>query len=106
MRRLFLPLLFLLIGCGPSARKMTRINLGMTKAEVIQTIGQPVSVSAIEGVEYLNYRLTEESEGYYGAFAYPYFVRIKNGIVDAYGRLGDFDSTKPNRSQVDLNINK
>jgi hypothetical protein len=37
-----------------------------------------------------------------------YYVRLKAGVVDAYGRVGDFDSTKiPETKQtIDVNINK
>ena len=30
-----------------------------------------------------------------------YFVRLKNGVVESYGKVGDFDSTKT----PELNIN-
>ena len=37
-----------------------------------------------------------------------YFVRFKNGLVESYGKMGDFDSTKvpETKTTVDLNINK
>lgn len=82
-----------LIGCA-TAHKINQVNVGMTKNEVIAVMGQPVSVSATEGVEYLNYRLSETDDNAFYGITTPYYVRIKNGKVDAFGRHGDFDSTK------------
>lgn len=102
--------LFIFTGCA-TAYKMNDISLGMTKQEVIHILGRPNSTSAISGVEYLSYTLTEPCPhglgGCYGP-ARLYFVRIINGRVDAYGLKGDFDSTKTpvTRSNIDLNINK
>lgn len=79
----------------------------MSKQEVIQYLGQPVSTSAASGVEYLNYRFSETDDHAFYGVTTPYFVRIVGGKVESYGRLGDFDSTKPKeiKSTVDLNIN-
>ena len=57
----------------------------MTKAEVVEAMGPPQSTSAKPEVEYLNYRL---SSG--GMFADDYYVRLRNGKVDAFGTVGDF----------------
>src|SRR5665213_367646 len=82
-----------LFGCA-TAGQMNRLSLGMTKQQVIDVMGTPHSVAAHENTEYLNYFLTEdETKAYYGTTT-PYFVRLINGKVDAYGRRGDFDSSK------------
>ena len=93
----------LMTGCATTANKMNSVHIGMTKQEVISVLGPPTSTSAKEGVEYLNYNLFEPVYG-----INPYFVRIINEKVDSYGRLGDFDSTKPpeTKSTIDLNIKK
>ncbi|MGG5890719.1 hypothetical protein ACLF3G_26850 [Falsiroseomonas sp. HC035] len=56
----------------------------MTKADVIRTLGAPVSTAAQSGNELLQYRL------YAGATANPwyqdYFVALQNGRVVAYGQ--------------------
>lgn len=103
---LFLILPVLLIGCA-TAHKMNNISLGMTKQEVIQKLGRPVSTSAQSGVEYLNYRFAETDDDYFDGNYSPYYVRIVEGKVESYGRLGDFDSTQAPESKttVDLNIN-
>jgi hypothetical protein len=93
--------LLLLTGCV-SAQKLNRVSLNMTKAEVIRQIGSPVSTSAKDNVEYLNYKWREGP--YPSLYKYPYFVRLRDGKVDAYGRTGDFDSTK--EETLNVNVNK
>lgn len=83
----------LLFGCA-TAHKINKVRIGMTKAEVIAVMGHPVSVSAKEETVYLNYKLSETSEEAFHGLSTPYYIRILNGRVDAFGRLGDFDSTK------------
>jgi len=86
---------------------MNNINLGMTKQNVIKSLGRPVSTSAQGGAEYLNYKFAETSDDdFYGHYS-DYYVRIVDGKVESYGRLGDFDSTKvpEKKSTIDLNIN-
>ncbi len=77
-------------GLGQHSSKFNKVSLGMSKAEVIDAIGKPQSTSAKDGVEYLTYNVYEVVFGQY----VPYFVRIKNGKVESYGKMGDFDSTK------------
>lgn len=98
-------LALLLIGCATS-HKMNSVSVGMTKRQVMEALGPPVSTSATQGVEYLNYRFSETSDHAFYGVTTPYFVRIIDGKVDAYGRLGDFDSTKPRetKSTIDLNV--
>jgi hypothetical protein len=101
---LFLVLPILLVGCA-TAHKMNSISLGMTKQQVIQTLGRPVSTSAHSGVEYLNYRFAETGDDdFYGIYK-PYYVRIVDGKVESYGRLGDFDSTKVPETKTTLDVN-
>ena len=94
-----------LVGCV-TAQKMNKLNLGMTKAEVIKVMGNPTSISAKGNTEYLNYRLKETTDMY--EWGTMYFIRIIDGKVDSYGRLGDFDSTKvpESKATIDLNIEK
>jgi len=111
MRTLLLALVFIVSGCAAiwptNARKINNVSLGMTKTEVIQVMGAPDSTSAKEGIEYLNYILLESPDGIIG-YHQAYFVRIIGGKVEAYGRSGDFDSTKApeNKLTIDLNTNK
>jgi len=80
-------------GCA-TASKISKVKIGMTKEEVITVMGKPASVSAQGRTEYLNYSLSEtDDEAFYG-ITRPYYVRLIDGRVDSFGRLGDFDSTK------------
>jgi hypothetical protein len=92
----FLVALVSLTGCpGTSFWKprLDRIHVGMTREEVIDVLGKPGEVSASGGAEYLKYGWDDPVDGRVGAARW-YFVRLVNGKVDAYGRVGDFDSTK------------
>ncbi|MGA7876340.1 MAG: hypothetical protein WCA08_11820 [Desulfoferrobacter sp.] len=86
MKKLLTVALFVLftLGCASSSR-MNNVNIGMTKQEVITAAGKPTSTSAKGDVEYLNYRLYRG-----GLMTEDYYVRLKEGKVNAFGRAGDF----------------
>jgi len=87
---------------------MNKLSLGMTKSQVIEAMGNPDSTSAQGGAEYLKYNLWRDFwDRRPGDYSDGYFVRLMNGKVESYGRMGDFDSTKvPETKQtIDLNIN-
>jgi hypothetical protein len=48
------------------------------------------------------YRLTYNADPW---SARDYFVRLVGGNVDAYGQVGDFDSTKDPKMKIDLDAN-
>lgn len=75
----------ILYGCAASPQKMNNLQLGMSKTEVIDTMGNPVSTSARQDVEYLKYRFRSD-----GLFTSEYYVKLQNGKVDSFGRVGDF----------------
>ena len=54
-------LLFLVVfdlyGCQTPASKINAVHIGMSKAEVFAVMGPPVSVTADQTAEYLNYSL-------------------------------------------------
>ncbi|MFZ0242645.1 MAG: hypothetical protein WAL90_13445 [Desulfobacterales bacterium] len=77
--------LVLLWGCAGSAKKMNNLQVGMTRADVIEALGPPDSTSANLYVEYLKYGFCSE-----GLISAPYYVKLQDGIVTAYGRYGDF----------------
>lgn len=83
----------LLAGCA-TANKISGVQLGMTKNDVIRVMGTPTSISAQGGSEYLNYALSETDDDAFRGWTKPYYVRLINGKVESYGRTGDFDSTK------------
>ena len=106
MKRLSVLLVLIFVSGCATAHKISKVQLGMTKNEVIQVMGPPDSISAKGNIEYLNYQLQE-----FGIdnrlITRPYYVRILEGRVDSFGRLGDFDSTqKPTvRLETEENIN-
>jgi len=90
----------MLFGCA-TAHKIGQIELGMAKSEVTQILGTPLSFSAQDRTEYLNYKLVEK--GWPSTecnITTPYYVRLVDGKVESYGRTGDFDSTKDPRKII------
>ncbi len=83
--------LYLLAGCA-TAHKMNRIDLGMSKEEVIQKIGRPVSVGATQDFSFFYYKFYETAKDDFQGIKTPYYVRFKQGKVDAYGRSGGSES--------------
>jgi hypothetical protein len=86
----------------------------MDKNQVLGVMGAPDSSSATEGSEYLLYRLKRKrspdetlvciiSDSPCGAQVDDFFVRLAGGVVDAYGRVGDFDSTQIPEATVNIN---
>jgi SmpA / OmlA family len=106
--RYVMVLLFLsltvLAGCATFSEKMNELSIGMTKEQVIEVLGQPASTSAKDNLQYMKYKFRRDNQ----LLPPQHFVRLVDGKVDAYGRIGDFDSTKPleTRSTIDLNIQK
>jgi len=104
MKKLLVLLVVVLMvgGCVTMASKINTVSLGMTKQEVIARLGDPDSMSAIKDIEYMNYTFRESLA--LGTFPEKYFVRLRNGKVDAYGRHGDFGTTEIPKTVVDLNV--
>jgi outer membrane protein assembly factor BamE (lipoprotein component of BamABCDE complex) len=104
MRTLLVCLAALVAGCTTSSETMAELSVGMTKSEVIKLMGKPDSVSAQNGVEYLTYTLRTETSFTKNTWGYQgqYFVRVINGRVDSYGKVGDFDSTKDPTINVNI----
>jgi hypothetical protein len=73
----------LLFGC---ASKMNDVRLGMTREEVVGAVGSPSSTSEMGNTTYLKYQLCSD-----WIFTDRYFVRLTDGKVDAFGRVGDFN---------------
>ena len=77
----------LVLGCAGSAKKINNLNIGMTKAEVIEVMGEPNYTSAANDIEILSYKLTSNSP-----YSDTYIVRIVNGKVDRFGKEGSLRS--------------
>ena len=86
----------LLVGCASTkSLNFSTISIGMNKQQVITLKGEPFRVAAMDGLEYFIYRgFDKELFKPKGFMVYEAFIRFKDGKVDAYGRLDDFDSTR------------
>jgi len=99
----------LLVGCAGTESRVNAISLGMSKAQVMQILGQPKSTRASAGVEYLVYDLKQSVDaGSCAAWSWSlvlipvectrkkieYFVQFKGGVATAYGEIGDFVPTQ------------
>lgn len=90
-------------GCATFSTKMNEISVGMKKSQVIQIMGNPVSTSAQGKREYLAYRLFEDM---WSTVPSEYYVRLENGIVESYGKMGDFDSANVPEQKVTIDLNQ
>lgn len=91
-----------LAGCAPTTLdKMNNVSIGMDKQQVISAMGSPTETRAAEGVEYLVYHLRTHTD--IRRAKKPYFVKLQNGQVTAYGEIGDFGSTQTPESTVNIN---
>lgn len=97
----------------------------MTRQEVTKILGTADETRAANGVEYMMYELNKELGvgemiGCVGGglltfgilFGSPlcgsandYFVKLTDGRVNAYGRVGDFGSTQTPESTININGN-
>jgi hypothetical protein len=71
-----------LVGCV-GVHNTAALRIGMTREEAIAAMGYPASVGAQGNFEYLNYTMSD-SNGL-GTMMRPYYVRLVDGRVDAFG---------------------
>lgn len=93
-----------LLGCAATPEKMVELQMGINRAQVVQIMGSPTSVSSINESEYLNYNLCVNHCA--GPIPYrqfrPFYVRLINGKVESFGEKGDFDSTKTPTTRIEI----
>lgn len=88
MRITFFSAVLVLAGCQAmvygTASDFEKVSLGMTKAQVIETLGAPVSVAgdADKGEEYLIYKRMKHA---ISEWPRTYAVTIRDGKVVKYG---------------------
>lgn len=96
----------LLSGCMAAvfgtADQLNQLSVGMSKEEVLKKLGPPKSTAAAEGIEYMQYRWVKTVIAADGNFPEDYYVGIKNGRVDSFGRRGDFDTTKLPTRRIEI----
>jgi hypothetical protein len=76
---------------------MNSVAPGMTKQQVIDVMGEPVSTTVTYTNEYLNFALAEGcriSMPMIRCALTPYYVRFINGKVETFGRSADFGVQK------------
>jgi outer membrane protein assembly factor BamE (lipoprotein component of BamABCDE complex) len=68
-----------------NANRFAALRIGMTKEEAVKAMGTPTSVAAQGNYEYLNYSVTEANP--YGSLTVmrPYYIRLLDGKVEAFG---------------------
>lgn len=97
MKKVILGLILLILtACSSVPTNFNKLALGMSREKVISLMGNPDSISAMEGVEYLTYQTAANR------FNLPYFVRIIDGKVNAFGQKGDFNSASTSAQNVNI----
>lgn len=78
-----LGLAVLVTGCASRAVKITRVENGMTREQVVDLLGSPDGTRVRGNSEYLTYYLVlDQANG-----EQPYVVRLVDGEVDRVGRF-------------------
>lgn len=73
----------------------------MTKHQTIEQLGEPESVAVQGDSEYYEY------VSWWGLSMNEYqiwYVRFIDGVVESFGRKGDFDSTKDDTQNINIQI--
>jgi hypothetical protein len=76
-------------GCASSSAKLNQLSLGMSREEVVKTLGRPHAVSAQGDIEFLTYNLINKGVGDMKEFV----VRIQKGSVESFGERVNFGSS-------------
>jgi hypothetical protein len=89
---MFLSVAFLFGCAGAGSYQRTKnLKIGMTKQEVLETVGVPDSISASRisdtgNIEYLKYTIIK------GLFSTDdYYIKLVDGKVESYGERGEFN---------------
>jgi hypothetical protein len=83
---------------------MNKLSLGMTKQEVIDAIGEPDSTSAQGNQEDLTYIEKAVDPNTWMYIMVPCSVRLINGIVQSYGKAGDYERASQPARKYDINV--
>lgn len=101
---LFILFCLSLVGCVATTSKTVKLQLGMTKPEVIKVMGNPTSVKAKESIETLEYLLYPTWSPSIYDQKQQYWVILRDGRVIQYGNAGDFGSALPEKKEYDIKI--
>ncbi len=94
-------LVFLLLSAcvnhlGQMSSKIMNVQLGMDAGELIQVMGKPTSVSALENVKIYNYKLYTTTSTAVMGTPEDFYVIFRDGVVSAYGGIGVLSALQDN----------
>ena len=76
-------------GCATSSARLNKLSLGMSRDEVVKTLGRPHAVTAQGDVEFLSYNLLNKGVGDMKEFV----VRLEQGSVESFGERPSFGTS-------------
>ncbi len=109
----------MLVACGvlPPApnlevlKRSNNLSIGMSKSEVLAVMGNPEATRATGNREYLTYfwdgQQCIRDGGLLGCLQFqqfPFLARLVDGKLDAYGDPADFDLSKEDKLNIDLDV--
>lgn len=96
----------LLAGCTTTIHRVNKLNLGMTKDEVVKVMGQPyMTMSPGGGVERMQYKLRRMRWPLKVPLIYDYVVCLSDGRVVAYGQAKELAvKLDPRERTVNVNV--
>jgi hypothetical protein len=90
----------LALGACRGPRGFNALAVGMSKERVYEKCGTPMDTAAQGATEILRYRGDPDDD----ERRPDLFVRLVDGRVESFGRMGDFDSTKVPERTLNLNV--
>lgn len=83
MKYFLILFLLCLAGCLTHSSRLEKVRVGMTREQVIEKLGKP-DARRVEGeTEYMVFMLRENFEN---TSRRPYYVRLKEGRVEKFGK--------------------
>ena len=73
---------------------LSKVSIGMTKADVLAQLGEPHEVAAQDGREYFIYNYDHPFDGR-AAIVASYFVQFTDGKVASFGKRGEVNPFNP-----------
>jgi hypothetical protein len=81
-------LAFLFVGCSAGPSRIEGVADGMSKAEVIAILGEPRTVSSVDGSEYLTFKVWRSFwRRQPGNYRDVHYVKLTNGRVVQYADI-------------------
>lgn len=77
------------VGCASSSSRLNKVSLGMSRDEVVKTLGKPHAVAAQGDSEFLTYNLLNKGVGDMKEFV----IRLDKGAVESFGDRASFGTS-------------